>query len=102
MNIIYKMGKVWKNGGQEDQVIKKLIRSGKINKYTKPSSLKNNYVRTFGDFSLNVIRNHLNLLKMSEGLMGELLNDQIHAFSIVKTRFFYQLVRKMKLTKTSS
>lgn len=64
------MGKTvqWKNEGEQDKFIVKLIREGKIHKATKPAFLKATYPSVFGNFSLNVIRNHLNLLKRSSGL----------------------------------
>ena len=51
------MGKMWKNGSDEDKFIVKLIKKGKVNKYTKPSTLKADYPAMFGDFTGNVIRN---------------------------------------------
>ncbi|KAJ6642687.1 hypothetical protein Bhyg_07640, partial [Pseudolycoriella hygida] len=51
---------------------------GKIHKATKPAFLKATYLSIFGNFSLNVIRNHLNLLKRSSGLfLVDLNEDQI-------------------------
>lgn len=60
--------KQWKNGGDEDKFIEKLISQGRVNKFTKPSSLKKTYPNTFGAFTPNVIRNHLNILKRNKGL----------------------------------
>lgn len=60
--------KQWKNGGEHDKFVEKLIKQGKINKYTKPGSLKASYPAMFADFSSNVVRNHLSALKRSNGL----------------------------------
>lgn len=67
---IENMGKttVWKQDGDQDKFIIKLIKQGKIHKDTKPAFLKANHSAVFGDFNLNVIRNHLNALKRSNGL----------------------------------
>ncbi|KAJ6639314.1 hypothetical protein Bhyg_12058 [Pseudolycoriella hygida] len=46
----------------------KLIRQGKINQDTKPSTLMAEHPSVFGEFSSSVVRNHLNVLKMSYGL----------------------------------
>ena len=64
------MGKVktWTNGGDEDKYVIKLIKDGKVTKNTKPKDLVSNYPKMFGDFSSNVVRNHLNALKRSNGL----------------------------------
>ncbi len=64
------MGKMkqWKKGGEEDKFILKMIRQGKITAQTKPSALKAEYPNVFGSFSSNVMRNHLNVLKFSNGL----------------------------------
>ncbi|KAJ6647980.1 hypothetical protein Bhyg_03205 [Pseudolycoriella hygida] len=60
--------KQWKQNGEEDNFITKLISEGKITRNTKPSSLKSVFPTMFADFSPNVIRNHLNVLKMRHGL----------------------------------
>lgn len=60
--------KQWKKGGEEDKFILKLIRQGKITAQTKPNALKAEYPNIFGGFSSNVMRNHLNILKFSNGL----------------------------------
>lgn len=64
------MGKIkqWKAGGEEDKFIEKLISQGKINKYTKPSFLKEKNPAMFNQFSANVVRNHLSMLKRNNGL----------------------------------
>lgn len=64
------MGKAkqWKKGGDEDKLIIKLIKQGKITASTKPAHLKADYPEQFGGFSSNVMRNHLNILKFSHGL----------------------------------
>lgn len=64
------MGKVksWKNGGEEDKFIEKLIKKGKINKYTKPMALKKAHPDVFGEYTINVVRNHLNIIKRRNGL----------------------------------
>ncbi|KAJ6634577.1 hypothetical protein Bhyg_13151 [Pseudolycoriella hygida] len=64
------MGKTkqWKKNGEQDKFILKLMRNGKINKDTKPVTLQKDHPALFGDFSTNVIRNHLNMLKMSYGI----------------------------------
>lgn len=64
------MGKMkqWKKGGDEDKFILKMIRQGKITATTKPAVLKAEYPQMFGGFSSNVMRNHLNILKFSNGL----------------------------------
>lgn len=67
------MPKTWKTGGEEDKFIKKLIRSGKIHKYTKPTKLIHDHPDVFGGYSSNVVRNHLNSLKRANGLYRELL-----------------------------
>lgn len=66
------MGKVpqWKSGGSEDKLIKKLIKQGKINRYTKPAYLLSEHESVFKGFSDNVIRNHLNDNKRKCGLFG--------------------------------
>lgn len=66
-------GKCWKSGGPEDKFIIKLIQKKEITKKTKPSFLKDNYPDRFGDFSLQVIRNHLNELKRTNGLYCKFL-----------------------------
>lgn len=60
--------KQWKQDGEQDKFIKNLIKQGKINKFTKPSSLASDYPAVFGEFSPNVIRNHLNIVKRNCGL----------------------------------
>lgn len=60
--------KQWKNGGEQDKFIVKLIKQGKIHKNTKPATLKADYPNLFAEFSPNVMRNHLNILKRSNGL----------------------------------
>lgn len=80
------MGKVWKTGGEEDKFIEKLIRKKKINKFTKPITLKS-YPAAFGEFNANVVRNHLNLLKRSNGLYRKLYNI-FHIFSGVIILFY--------------
>lgn len=60
--------KQWKCDGDEDRFIIALIRQGKVNKYTKPTSLKTDYPKMFEGFSVNVVRNHLNALKRNNGL----------------------------------
>lgn len=65
------MGKIlkqWKNGGEEDKFIIKLMKTGKINKYTKPLTIKKEYPHLFNEFSTCVVRNHLNDLKRNNGL----------------------------------
>lgn len=65
------MGKtkvVWKNGGKEDRFIERLISEGLFTKNTKPYAMKERFPAIFGDFSENVIRNHLNDLKRKHGL----------------------------------
>ncbi|KAJ6648088.1 hypothetical protein Bhyg_03313 [Pseudolycoriella hygida] len=68
----------WKNDGEEDKFIVKLIKQGKVHKLTSPAFLKSTYPVVFGAFSLNVIRNHLNALKRNSGLfLEDLSEDQI-------------------------
>lgn len=66
-----KITKQWKTDGEEDKFIQKLIKKGSINKYTTPKSLLTGYPAVFGNFSENVIRNHLNLAKRSSGVLCE-------------------------------
>lgn len=67
------MGKIqWKSDGKEDKFIQKLIKDGKINKFTKPHTLKINYPDIFDGFSSNVVRNHLNLLKRQNDIYCKL------------------------------
>lgn len=56
----------WTSGGPEDQDVLKKIKEGKITKYTKAADLKK--LDMYKNFSNNVIRNHLNALKKSNGL----------------------------------
>ncbi|KAJ6642859.1 hypothetical protein Bhyg_07815 [Pseudolycoriella hygida] len=67
-----------KKNVEQDKFIVKLMRNGKINKDTKPVTLQKDHPALFGDFSTNVIRNHLNMLKMSYGmfLRGESDEDK--------------------------
>lgn len=58
----------WKTGGDEDKFLQKLIKKGKITKSTKPASLKADYPLIFADFTPNVIRNHLTLVKRAHGM----------------------------------
>ncbi|KAJ6639446.1 hypothetical protein Bhyg_12191 [Pseudolycoriella hygida] len=57
-----------KNKTVEDKFLLKLVKKGKINKSTKPASLKSEHPTVFGEFSTNVIRNHLALIKRSSGM----------------------------------
>lgn len=68
------MGKTkqWKQGGEEDKILKKLVTKGKINKYTKPANLQRDYPAVFGEFTPNVIRNHFTSIKRDMGLFREL------------------------------
>lgn len=58
----------WKHEGEQDKFIVKLIKDGKIHKDTKPAFLKATYPAVFGAFTINVIRNHLNVLKRAAGI----------------------------------
>lgn len=69
--------KQWKTGGEEDKLLKKLIRSGKINKYSKPCTVQNLHPEMFGGFNDQVMRNHLNIVKRSQGLFCKSLNEMI-------------------------
>lgn len=60
--------KMWKADGPEDKKIQNLIENGKVNKYTKPSTLQRDYPNIFGSFSPQVMRNHLNAAKRRSGL----------------------------------
>lgn len=63
-----KVAKKWIAGGKEDKFILKLIKEGKITKYTNPNFLQKEFPKYFSEFTLQVIRNHLNELKRSNGL----------------------------------
>lgn len=68
-----KMGKTakqtqWKSGGEEDKTLTKLIKQGKVNKFTTPSNLKCEHPAIFGSFTTEVIRNHLNTAKRTNDL----------------------------------
>lgn len=63
-----KIGKKWVRGGEEDQFIIMAIKEGKVTKYSKPAQIKKLNPTMFVGFSTNVIRNHLNELKRSNGL----------------------------------
>lgn len=69
--------KQWKTGGQEDKMIQKLIKKGKINKYTKPTTLQSDHPGMFGSFNAQVMRNHLNIAKRASGLMCKSSNQTI-------------------------
>lgn len=53
LEAIFKMGKVkqWKNGGEEDKFLQKLIKQGKVHVNTKPAFLQSEYPAVFGSFS---------------------------------------------------
>lgn len=67
--------KQWKTGGEEDKLLKKMIKQGKINKYTTPSSVQSKHPAVFGEFNPQVMRNHLNAVKRANGLFCKLLNE---------------------------
>lgn len=82
----YKMGKVtkqWKNDGEEDNKLRSLLTKGKINKFTKPVDLQKDYPEVFGSFSLQVMRNHLNAVKRTNGLYRK-CDNKYSPFSFVK------------------
>lgn len=60
----------WKSGGAEDKLIKKLIKQGKVTRFTKPAYLQSEHEHMFKTFSTNVIRNHLSDVKRKCGLFG--------------------------------
>lgn len=60
--------KKWTTDGEEDKKLQSLISDGKINKYTKPADLQKDHPKIFGPFSLQVMRNHLNMAKRANGL----------------------------------
>lgn len=66
------MPKTWRKGGTEDKFIKKLIKSGKIHRFSKPQKLITDHPEIFSGFTANVVRNHLNLLKRENGLYRKL------------------------------
>lgn len=86
------MGKVkksWLTNGAEDKFLHKLAEKGKITKDTKPNYLRDEYPDVFGRHSENVVRNHLNVFKRSNGSY--------------RTYFSYYFVRLVKqLTKLQS
>lgn len=60
--------KFWRHGGIEDKILEDMIDNGTLTTSTKPSSLKLMNSSVFGQFSDNVIRNHLNDVKRKRGL----------------------------------
>lgn len=62
------MGKQWKQQGPEDQFVLQLFKDKKINKKTSARELKSRYPLIFGEFSEDVVRNHLTTLKRFEGI----------------------------------
>lgn len=57
----------WNKKGEEQNLLNALAREGAITKFTTPTSLKVKH-KEFKDFSVNVIRNHLNIVKQKNGL----------------------------------
>lgn len=77
-----KVAKQWKADGEEDKKLDSLITKGKINKFTTPKELQKEYPDVFGTFSLQVMRNHLNVAKRAKGLYRKF--KKYSTFSFIK------------------
>ncbi len=80
--------KIWNKNGPEDTLILKLIKNGKITKNTKPSDIQKEYPNMFKDFSLDVMRNHVNMLKRYGGVYRKYLLSIDKTFFLENLQFF--------------